>query len=265
MWVGTPTHIQKTLLRQLACFCSYISVYVFGLCGKQDVSWNQQHVVELVQWSVMWCLCALGRCFKVCKLSKPAACQGCAAPSLWRSGVFPSGVSRLFNQRHERGLCFRCLPPKSWSHPVTIEQTPQCCKRRGATQAWDEVRGSWLAYIHHTNPRSDYIYAEVTQTLSIIQTVYSYFMQRQKQNNFPSADGGVQIVCIISKSNSKFGLLHLLWNREGVLHLSSLKKTERKTGSTHDFKHNSPEEAEHLKAPPPNPKKMGGKKDYTSH
>lgn len=115
-----------------------ISIYVVNM------SWKH-HVVEVVQWCVMWCLCGPARCFKVCKLSKPAGCQRCAASSLWRSGGFPSGVSRLFNQCHERGLCFRSLPPKSWSHPVTIEQTPQCRKRRGTTQAWDEVRGSdWL-------------------------------------------------------------------------------------------------------------------------
>lgn len=158
----------------------------------------------------MWCLCGPGRCFKVCKLSKPAGCQRCAASSLWRSGGFPSGVSRLFNQRHERGLCFCSLPPKSWSHPVTIEQTPQCHKRRGTTQ--DEVRGSRLALLHHTNPRSNYIYAEFThKTLSFIQTGYSYFMQRQKLNHFLSADwrgggGGwpfSQIIC-----NNSFAISH---------------------------------------------------------
>lgn len=215
----------------------------------------------------MWCLCGPGRCFKVCKLSKPAGCQRCAASSLWRSGGFPSGVSRLFNQHHERVLCFCSLPPKSWSHPVTIEQTPQCRKRRGATQARDEVRGSRLALLHHTNPRSNYIYAEVIhKTPSFIQTVYSYFMQRQKLNNFLSADRGADpSIKLIAITPSHFltnlwildhegggGLLHLLWNREGVLHRKK-KKGRGKTGSTHDFKHNSPKEAKHLKAPPPKP------------
>lgn len=181
---------------------------------------------------MIWCSCGPGRCFKVCKLSKPAGCQRCAASFLWRSGGFPSGVSRLFNQRHERVLCFCSLPPKSWSHPVTIEQTPQCCKHRGTTQAWDEVRGSRSALLHHTNPRSNYIYAEVThKTPSFIQTVYSYFMQRQKLNNFLSADRGwgadpsIKLFAItpshflpnlwILAQEGEGGLLHLVWNREG--------------------------------------------------
>lgn len=165
----------------------------------------------------MWCLCGPGRCFKVCKLSKPAVGQRCAASSLWRSSGFPSGVSRLFNQCHERVLCFCSLPPKSWSHPVTIEQMPQCQKRRGATQAWDEVRGSRLALLHHTNPRSNYIYAEVThKTPSFIQTVYLYFMQKQKLSNFLSADRGGwpfnQIIC--NNSKSFFAIFCGFWPRK---------------------------------------------------
>lgn len=137
--------------------------------------------LELVQWILVCRSCAIGWCFKVCKQSKPAGCQRCAAVSIWRAGGFSSGVSRLLKQHHERDLCFHPLPPKSWNHTVTVEQTPQCHERWGTTQAWDEVGGSWLAKNHHTNPRGNYISSETThKTLDIIQTVHSYFNKREK-------------------------------------------------------------------------------------
>lgn len=116
----------------------------------------------------------------------------------------------------------------------------------------------WLKTI--TQIREEITFLQKLLTLNIIQTVYSNYIFLEAE-----AEGWPLILIICNKSKLFFKICGLWSMKEKevlfalkhrkCLPYQQLKKRERKTGSTHDFKQNSPKEVKQLKASPPSPPK----------
>lgn len=128
----------------------------------------------------------------------------------------------------------------------------------------------WLKTI--TQIQEEITFLQKLLTLNIIQTVYSNYVEREKLIKKKShifleaeAEGWPLILIICNKSKLFFKICGLWSMKEKevlfalkhrkCLPYQQLKKRERKTGSTHDFKQNSPKEVKQLKASPPSPPK----------
>lgn len=128
--------------------------------------------------------------------------------------------------------CLKTLQTASWKRPLFFSRflpnpgttLSQLNKRRSVANAEAQLKlamkleaADWLKN-HHTNPRSNYISAERTQkTLNIIQTVYSYVMEREKliQKKKICLSGNMEVkdwpLILIIYNKSKFFFFLNVW------------------------------------------------------
>lgn len=154
-------------------------------------------MVELVQWSVMWCLCALAWV----GVLRYASCPNRQAANAARRRPFEGPVDfPLVSQDSSTSIMkeafvFALFLPNPGAIPSQLNKRHTVANTRAQLKLEMKLEAAdWLktiTQIPEAIRRRSQFYAEAHKTLNIIQRVYLYFMQREKLNNFLCGGSGV--------------------------------------------------------------------------